>query len=69
MIITSSDNQKYKYINKLKQKKFRDKENSFIIESKKLVEEAISSADVDFIFLSEENKDYQCDFPDRKSVV
>ena len=57
MIITSSDNQKYKYINKLKQKKFRDKENSFIIESKKLVEEAISSADVDFIFLSEENKD------------
>ena len=63
MIITSSDNQKYKYINKLKQKKFRDKENSFIIESKKLVEEAISSADVDFIFLSEENKDYQCDLP------
>lgn len=61
MIITSSDNQKYKYINKLKQKKFRDKENSFIIESKKLVEEAISSADIDFIFLSEENKDYQSD--------
>lgn len=61
MIITSSDNQKYKYINKLKQKKFRDKENSFIIESKKLVEEAISSADVDFIFLSEENKGYKSD--------
>lgn len=58
MIITSSDNQKYKYISKLKSKKFRDKENSFIIESKKLVEEAISSADVDFIFLSEDNKDY-----------
>lgn len=59
MIITSSDNQKYKYISKLKQKKFRDKENSFIIESKKLVEEAISSANLDFIFLSEENKDYE----------
>ena len=59
MVITSTDNQKYKYISKLKQKKFRDKESSFIIESRKLVEEAISSADIDFIFLSEDNRDYE----------
>ncbi len=61
MVISSTDNQKYKFISKLKQKKFRDKENTFIIESKKLVEEALSSADVDFIFLSEDNIDYKTD--------
>lgn len=40
MIITSKDNQKIKYINKLKDKKFRDKENKFIIETQNLIEEA-----------------------------
>lgn len=59
MVISSTDNQKYKYISKLRQKKYRDRENSYIIESKKLVEEAISSADLDFIFLSEENSSYE----------
>ena len=59
MVINSTSNQKFKYISKLKNKKYRDIEDKFIIESKKLVEEAISSADVDFIFLSESNKDYQ----------
>lgn len=54
MIIESVSNQKFKFLNKLKMKKYRDKENSFIIESKKLVDEAIaSSAKVDFIFLKE----------------
>lgn len=61
MVIESTSNQKYKYISKLKNKKYRDKEKSFIIESKKLVEEAISSADVDFIFLSENNASYKTD--------
>lgn len=52
MIIESVSNQNFKLINKLKMKKYRDKENSFIIESRKLVDEAIaSSADIDFIFL------------------
>ena len=60
MVINSTSNQKFKYISKLKNKKYRDIEDKFIIESKKLVEEAISSADVDFIFLSEANKDYKC---------
>ncbi len=54
MIIESVSNQKFKLINKLKMKKYRDKENSFIIESRKLVDEAIaSSAKVDFIFLKD----------------
>ena len=54
MIIESVSNQNFKLINKLKMKKYRDKENSFIIESRKLVDEAIaSSANIDFIFLRE----------------
>lgn len=52
MIIKSVSNQNYKLINKLKNKKYREKENLFIIESRKLVDEAISSsANIDFIFL------------------
>ena len=50
MVIESTSNKNYKYISKLKNKKYRDAESSFIVESRKLVEEAISSADVDFIF-------------------
>lgn len=61
MVISSTSNTKFKYISKLKSKKYRDIEDKFIIESKKLVEEAISSADIDFIFLSESNKDYKTD--------
>ena len=61
MIIKSKENPTYKLLNKLRSKKYRDKENSYIIESKKLVDEAISSsADIDFIFLREDvsyNKD------------
>ena len=54
MLIESVSNQNFKFINKLKMKKYRDKENSFIIESRKLVDEAVaSSADIDFIFLRE----------------
>lgn len=52
MIIESVSNQNFKFISKLKMKKYRDKENSFLIESRKLVDEAIaSSAKIDFIFL------------------
>ena len=61
MVISSTENNKYKYILKLKSKKYRDKENSFIIESRKLVEEAISSADIDFIFTNEDSEDYDTD--------
>lgn len=39
MTITSKENSKIKYINKLKDKKNRDKENKFIIETQNLIEE------------------------------
>ena len=42
-IITSLENKKIKYINKLKNKKFRDEEGIFVIETKHLVEEAYKS--------------------------
>ena len=40
-IITSKDNEKLKHIKKLKEKKYRDIQNCFIVEGIKLVEEAI----------------------------
>lgn len=62
MIIKSVSNQNYKLINKLKNKKYREKENLFIIESRKLVDEAISSsANIDFIFLRSDVS-YETDF-------
>ena len=42
-MITSKENEKIKYINSLKNKKFRDKYNKYIIEGIKLVDEYISS--------------------------
>lgn len=63
MVINSVSNQKFKLINKLRQKKYRDKENSFVIESRKLVGEATrSSIDIDFIFL-EDGVDFETDLP------
>ena len=63
MVINSVSNQKFKLINKLRKKKYRDKENSFVIESRKLVGEAIrSSIDIDFIFL-EDGVDFKTDLP------
>ena len=40
MLITSTDNKKIKEISKLKQKKYRDIENKFIIETENLIKEA-----------------------------
>ena len=40
MLITSADNKKIKEIVKLKQKKYRNLENKFIIETENLIEEA-----------------------------
>lgn len=54
MIIKSQANPKFKLIKKLRNKKYRDKEGLFVIESRKLIEEAIKShADIDFLFLKE----------------
>ena len=41
MVITSKDNDLIKHIRKLKEKKYRDEYNEFIIEGLKMVEEAI----------------------------
>ena len=40
MLITSPDNKKIKEVNKLKQKKYRDSENKFIVETLNLIKEA-----------------------------
>ncbi len=41
MLITSKDNDLIKHIRKLKEKKYRDEYNEFVIEGLKMVEEAI----------------------------
>lgn len=61
--ITSKDNQKLKLIRKLKQKKHRYKEGKFVIESKKLIDEAIANGlKFDFILLDDQaSDDYKMD--------
>ena len=41
MLITSKDNDTIKFLKKLKDKKYRDQENAYIIEGAKLIKEAI----------------------------
>ena len=56
-MVTSKENTKIKYINSLKNKKFRDKYNKYILEGIKLVDEHISSEGnfaPEFIVLSKE---------------
>lgn len=56
-MITSKENSKIKYINSLKNKKYRDKYNKYILEGIKLVDEYISSEGVfapEFIVLCKE---------------
>lgn len=54
-LITSLDNKKIKYLNKLKDKKFRDTEGLFIIETKNLIEEAYQSNLLEEIYLLEDS--------------
>lgn len=56
-MITSKDNEKIKYIKKLKQKKYRDKENVFLIFGDHLIEEAKKHGEIVSIFTSNENKE------------
>lgn len=69
--IESKDNNSLKLIRKLKQKKFRYKESKFVIESRKMLEEALQSLVIfDFILLREdivkqvEEGKYDFDFSD-----
>lgn len=61
MVITSKTNSKYKKLAKLGQKKYRDATSLFIVESKKMVQEAEEFADIDLVFLSSDNMDYDTD--------
>lgn len=62
MIINSESNEKYKYLNKLKKKKYRKKFNSFIVESIKIVEQIPDDFECEFVFVNEDMKDYKTDF-------
>lgn len=62
MIINSESNEKYKYLNKLKKKKYRKKFNSFIVESIKIVEQIPDDFECKFVFVNEDMKDYKTDF-------
>lgn len=61
MLITSKTNKKYKDLVKLKDKKTRDLTGLFVIESKKMLEEAERSAQIECVFLSPANEDYETD--------
>lgn len=62
MIIKSESNEKYKYLNKLKKKKYRKKFNSFIVESIKIVEQIPDDLECEFVFVNEDMKDYETNF-------
>lgn len=54
-VITSKDNEIIKNIKKLKEKKYRDQENKFIVEGIKMIKEAIlENTDIDKIVICEE---------------
>ena len=42
MVISSKDNETIKHIKKLKEKKYRDEYNEFVVEGFKMIEEAIN---------------------------
>ena len=54
-VISSKDNETIKYIKKLKEKKYRDETNCYIIEGIKLVKEAIEeNAEIKYIVICED---------------
>lgn len=55
MLITSTDNKKIKEITKLKQKKYRDTENKFIIETENLIKEAYIEDRLKEVYILENN--------------
>lgn len=64
MLITSTDNKKIKEIVKLKQKKYRNLENKFIIETENLIEEAYLENRLEEVYILEnENISLKLDCP------
>ena len=63
MVITSKDNETIKHIKKLKEKKYRDEYNEFIIEGAKMIEEAIQeNANIKSVIICDDCKN-QCAIP------
>lgn len=58
MEITSTNNEKIKFYQKLKQKKYRDQEKLFLVEDEHLVNEALKKGVVKEIFTLDKNKTY-----------
>jgi len=56
MLITSTDNKKIKDLVKLKQKKYRDSENKFIIETENLIKEAYLEDVLEEVYILENEK-------------
>ncbi|WP_162140138.1 TrmH family RNA methyltransferase [Haploplasma axanthum] len=56
-MIISKDNETIKYLKKLKQKKYRDAENKFLVFGDHLVSEALNNGKVLNIYTSNENKE------------
>lgn len=57
MVITSKDNETIKHIKKLKEKKYREEYNEFIIEGTKMIEEAIAeNANIKSIIICDDCK-------------
>lgn len=56
MLITSTENNKIKYLNKLKQKKYRDKEQKFLIETTNLIKEASKENLLQEVYILETEK-------------
>jgi len=65
-VITSLDNSKIKRLIKLKNKKYRDKEGVFIVETLNLIKEAINNSSLLEIYLTE---DINIDIPSNISVT
>lgn len=64
MLITSTDNKKVKDLVKLKQKKYRDLENKFIIETENLIKEAYIEERLEEVYILEnEELSFKIDCP------
>ena len=64
MLITSTDNKKIKDLVKLKQKKYRDEENKFLIETENLIKEAFIEDQLEEIYLLDgETLSFDIDVP------
>lgn len=64
MLITSTDNKKIKELVKLKQKKYRDSENKFIIETENLIKEAYIEERLEEVYILEnEELSFNVDCP------